>query len=99
LRKEIVWQDLVKGEIKINTHTFKDESGNPDIIIARSVDDAIYHFTVVVDDWLMGVTHVIRGDDHVTSTPRQIMIFEALGAKIPTFGHLPTIVGEDRKKA
>jgi glutamyl-tRNA synthetase len=98
IEKEIVWQDLVKGEIKINTHTFKDEFGNPDIIIARSIDDAIYHFTVVVDDWLMGVTHVIRGDDHVTSTPRQIMIFEALGADIPTFGHLPTIVGEDRKK-
>lgn len=98
LEREIVWQDLVKGEIKINTHTFKDESGNPDIIIARSVDDAIYHFTVVVDDWLMGVTHVVRGDDHVTSTPRQIMIFEALGAPVPTFGHLPTIIGEDRKK-
>lgn len=96
--REIVWQDLVKGEIKINTHTFKDEFGNPDIIIARSIDDAIYHFTVVVDDWLMGVTHVVRGDDHVTSTPRQIMIFEALGAEIPTFGHLPTIIGEDRKK-
>jgi glutamyl-tRNA synthetase len=96
--REIVWDDLIKGEIKINTHTFKDESGNPDIVIARSLEDAIYHFTVVVDDWLMGVTHVIRGDDHVTSTPRQIMIFEALGAEIPRFGHLPTIIGEDRKK-
>lgn len=96
--REIVWDDLIKGEIKINTHTFKDESGNPDIVIARSLEDAIYHFTVVVDDWLMGVTHVIRGDDHVTSTPRQIMIFEALGAETPRFGHLPTIIGEDRKK-
>lgn len=98
LEREIVWDDLIKGEIKINTYTFKDESGNPDIVIARSLEDAIYHFTVVVDDWLMGVTHVIRGDDHVTSTPRQIMIFEALGAEVPRFGHLPTIIGEDRKK-
>jgi glutamyl-tRNA synthetase len=96
--RNIVWNDLIKGEISISTHTFKDESGNPDIVIARSIDDAIYHFTVVVDDWLMGVTHVIRGDDHVTSTPRQIMIFEALGAEVPHFGHLPTIIGEDRKK-
>ncbi len=119
LEREIVWQDLVKGEIKINTHTFKerDEEGNftgdnaADIIIARSIDDPIYHFTVVVDDWLMGITHVIRGDDHITSTPRQIMILEALqqlGEKkqeenlpkviIPTYAHLPTIIGADRKK-
>jgi nondiscriminating glutamyl-tRNA synthetase len=119
IEREIVWNDLVKGEIKINTHTFKerDEDGNftgenaADIIIARSIDDPIYHFTVVVDDWLMGVTHVIRGDDHITSTPRQIMILEALqqleeklkeenlpNVIIPTYAHLPTIIGEDRKK-
>lgn len=113
--REIVWNDLVKGEIKINTHTFKerDENGNftgenaADIIIARSIDDPIYHFTVVVDDWLMGVTHVIRGDDHITSTPRQIMILEALRdlkdsespeVVVPVYAHLPTIIGEDRKK-
>lgn len=98
IERDISWNDLVKGPITINTHTFADESGNADIIIARSVDDAIYHFTVVVDDWLMGVTHVIRGDDHITSTPRQIMILEALGAPVPQYAHLPTIVGEDRKK-
>lgn len=119
IEREIVWNDLVKGEIKINTHTFKerDDEGNftgenaADIIIARSIDDPIYHFTVVVDDWLMGVTHVIRGDDHITSTPRQIMILEALQqleekikednlpkVLIPQYAHLPTIIGEDRKK-
>lgn len=119
LEREISWNDMVKGEIKINTHTFKerDEEGNftgdnaADIIIARSIDDPIYHFTVVVDDWLMGVTHVIRGDDHITSTPRQIMILEALQQLeniiheenlpeviIPTYAHLPTIIGADRKK-
>lgn len=120
LEKDIVWTDLVKGEIKINTHSFKerDEEGdfvgeNPaDIIIARSIDDPIYHFTVVVDDWLMGITHVLRGDDHVTSTPRQILIYEALDklqkergvldsevpVAIPEFGHLPTILGSNGKK-
>jgi len=121
IEREIIWNDLVKGEIKINTHTFKerDDEGNftgenaADIIIARSVDDPIYHFTVVVDDWLMGVTHVIRGDDHITSTPRQIMILEALQGLtptlskgegevppviIPTYAHLPTIIGSDKKK-
>jgi glutamyl-tRNA synthetase len=111
IEREIVWNDLVKGEIKINTHTFKerDEEGNftgenaADIIIARSIDDPIYHFTVVVDDWLMGITHVIRGDDHITSTPRQIMILEALqqldpSVIIPQYAHLPTIIGEDKKK-
>jgi glutamyl-tRNA synthetase len=96
--RDIIWQDLVKGEIKINTHTFIGEDGNADIVIARSIDDAIYHFTVVVDDWLMGVTHVVRGDDHISSTPRQIMILEALGANIPAYAHLPTIIGEDKKK-
>lgn len=118
IEREIKWIDLVKGEIKINTHTFKerDDKGDgsrnftgenaADIIIARSIDDPIYHFTVVVDDWLMGVTHVIRGDDHITSTPRQIMILEALqqlhtgptGVVIPQYAHLPTIIGDDRKK-
>jgi glutamyl/glutaminyl-tRNA synthetase len=113
--RDIIWDDLVKGEIKINSHTFKgrdengnfSESGNPDIIIARNINDAVYHFTVVVDDWLMGVTHVIRGDDHVTSTPRQIMILEALRdlnlndepkVLIPKYAHLPTIIGADKKK-
>lgn len=97
IERDIVWDDLVKGVIKINTHSFKERDeaddgkdglgefsgkGSPDIIIARSIDDPIYHFTVVVDDWLMGVTHVIRGDEHITSTPRQIMILEAL-SKLP----------------
>lgn len=96
--KEIVWQDLIKGEIKILTNSFKDEKGNSDFIIARSINDPLYHFTVVVDDWLMGITHVLRGEDHVTSTPRQIIILEALGANIPLYGHFPTILGENKKK-
>lgn len=96
--REISWNDLVKGEIKISTSSFKDDKGNLDFIIARSIDDPLYHFTVVVDDWLMEITHVLRGEDHVTSTPRQIVILEALGANIPFYGHFPTILGENKKK-
>jgi len=97
-KKDIVWNDLVKGEITIASDSFKDEKGNFDFIIARSIDDPLYHFTVVVDDWLMGITHVLRGEDHVTSTPRQMVIFEALGAPVPLFGHLPTILSSENKK-
>jgi glutamyl/glutaminyl-tRNA synthetase len=99
--RKIKWDDLIKGPIEIDTLSFADENGNTDFVIARSVDDPLYHFTVVVDDWLMGITHVLRGEDHVTSTPRQILIFEALGAtseNMPKFGHQPTILGENRKK-
>ncbi len=97
-KRDIIWKDLIKGEITISSDSFKDENGNFDFIIARSIDDPLYHFTVVVDDWLMGITHVLRGEDHVTSTPRQIIIFEALGAPIPEFGHLPTILSAENKK-
>lgn len=99
--KKIKWNDLIKGEIEIDTLSFADENGNADFVIARSVDDPLYHFTVVVDDYLMGITHVLRGEDHVTSTPRQILIFEALGAtqdSMPLFGHQPTILGANGKK-
>lgn len=106
IERDIVWNDLVKGEIKINTHSFKErgedgsfsEDGNADIVIGRNINDPIYHFTVAVDDYLMGITHVLRGEDHVTSTPRQIMILEALDAPIPQYGHLPTVWGEDKQK-
>ena len=106
VERDIIWNDLVKGEIKINTHSFKErddagnfsEEGNTDLVIARSMNDALYHFTVCVDDYLMGITHVLRGEDHVTSTPRQIIILEALGADIPQYGHLPTVWGEDKQK-
>lgn len=94
----IEWNDLVKGKTKISSDSFRDDKGNTDFIIARSINDPLYHFTVVVDDALMEITHVLRGEDHVTSTPRQIIILEALGAKIPLYGHFPTILGENKKK-
>lgn len=90
--KDITFHDLVRGDITFNTT----ELG--DLVIARSLDDALYHFTVVVDDELMGVTHVIRGEDHISNTPRQILIQEALGFTRPVYAHLPLILATDRSK-
>ncbi|MEM5788864.1 MAG: glutamate--tRNA ligase [Syntrophobacteraceae bacterium] len=85
-----VLKDLVKGSI-IFENTELD-----DLVLVRSDGIPTYNFAVVVDDITMNVTHVIRGDDHVNNTPRQILIYQALGAKLPEFGHLPMIHGEDR---
>jgi len=83
-------KDIIKGSIAF------DNSELDDLVIMRSDGIATYNFAVVVDDIAMGVTHVIRGDDHVNNTPRQILIYKALGAKLPEFGHVPMIHGEDR---
>ena len=89
---EVVWNDLVKGPIAIaNTEL-------DDLIIARSDGTPTYNFCVVVDDWEMQITHVIRGDDHVNNTPRQINILRALGAALPVYGHVPMIHGPDGQK-
>jgi glutamyl-tRNA synthetase len=90
--KQITFTDLVRGDITFDTT----ELG--DIVIARNLDDALYHFTVVVDDHLMGVTHVIRGEDHISNTPRQILIQEAIGIERPVYAHLPLILATDRSK-
>lgn len=81
--------DLVKGEIVVSNHELDD------LIIARSDGTPTYNLTVVVDDRDMQITHVIRGDDHVNNTPRQINIYKALGAEVPKFAHLPMILGSD----
>jgi glutamyl-tRNA synthetase len=88
----ITFTDLIRGEISFDTT----ELG--DFVIARSVDDALYHLTVVVDDAAMGVTHILRGEDHISNTPRQILILEALGFNRPTYAHLPLILAPDRSK-
>lgn len=88
----ITFTDLVRGDITFDTT----ELG--DFVIARSINDALYHFSVVVDDMDGGVTHVIRGEDHISNTPRQILIQEAIGADRPSYAHLPLILDEKRAK-
>ncbi|HIP33918.1 MAG TPA: hypothetical protein EYG89_04180 [Bacteroidia bacterium] len=90
--KKIKFTDAIRGEIEIDTTDFGD------FVIARSKTNPLYHLTVVVDDIDMGITDVIRGEDHITSTPRQIILIEALGGIIPKYAHLPLIVGNDKKK-
>lgn len=92
LAGEVVIQDAVKGEIVIDNRELDD------LIIMRSDGTPTYNLTVVVDDMDMAITHVIRGDDHVNNTPRQINILEALGAELPVYAHLPMILGEDGKR-
>ena len=86
------WVDLVKGPISI------DNSELDDLIIARPDGTPTYNFCVVVDDWDMRISHVLRGDDHVNNTPRQINILRALGAPVPHYGHVPMILGPDGEK-
>ncbi len=88
----IVFDDLVKGHIAINVDDFGD------FVIVRSDGSPTYNFVVVVDDALMGITHVVRGEDHIPNTPKQILIYRALGFEVPKFAHLPVILGEDRSK-
>ncbi|GAB4124483.1 MAG: glutamate--tRNA ligase [Sideroxydans sp.] len=88
----VAWDDLVKGHIEFSNGELDD------LIIARSDGTPTYNFCVVVDDWDMGITHVIRGDDHVNNTPRQINILKALGAAVPRYAHLSMILGDDGTK-
>jgi glutamyl-tRNA synthetase len=90
--KDVTFTDEVRGDITFNTT----ELG--DFVIARSFDDALYHFAVVVDDMDAGITHVIRGEDHISNTPRQILIQEALGAQRPAYAHIPLILDAKRAK-
>jgi len=89
---DVTWDDLVKGRITINNREIDD------LIIARQDGVPTYNFAVVVDDWDMRISHVFRGDEHVNNTPWQINIFNALGAPLPQFGHLPIILGDDGLK-
>ena len=89
---EVTWHDVVKGQITIANRELDD------LVIARPDGTPTYNFCVAVDDWDMRITHVIRGDDHVNNTPRQINILNALGAALPQYGHLPMILGSDGEK-
>ncbi|MBR1617903.1 glutamate--tRNA ligase [bacterium] len=90
--KELVFNDLVKGELKFDTSLIGD------FAIMKSNGTPTYNFAVVVDDMLMKISHVIRGEDHISNTPKQILIYEALGAPVPKFGHLGMILAPDRSK-
>ncbi len=87
-----VVRDLIKGTVQFANEELDD------LVIERSDGYPTYNFAVVVDDALMGITHVIRGDDHLNNTPRQILIYEALGYPIPEFGHVPMILGADKTR-
>ena len=89
---DVTWDDLVKGEITINNREIDD------LIILRPDGVPTYNFAVVVDDWDMAISHVFRGDEHINNTPWQINIFNALGAPLPRFGHVPVILGDDGQK-
>ncbi|MBU2739393.1 glutamate--tRNA ligase [Acidithiobacillus concretivorus] len=89
---ETVVEDLIHGRVSFQN------SELDDLIIARSDGTPTYNFCVVVDDWDMGITHVIRGDDHLNNTPRQMQILQALGADLPIYAHVPMILGPDKQK-
>ena len=89
---DVTWNDVVKGTITISNRELDD------LVIARPDGTPTYNFCVAIDDWDMRITHVIRGDDHVNNTPRQINILRALGAPLPEYGHVPMILGADGEK-
>jgi glutamyl-tRNA synthetase len=90
--KKVVFEDMVRGTIEFDTT----ELG--DFVLAKSMDEPIFHTVNVIDDALMGVTHVVRGEDHISNTPRQILIYEALGKPAPQFAHIPLLLAGDRSK-
>ncbi len=90
--KSVTFNDIIRGEVTFDTT----ELG--DFVIAKSLDEPLYHLAVVVDDIEQGVTHIIRGDDHISNTARQILIQEALGAARPVYAHIPLILMPDRSK-
>src|SRR5215204_859431 len=86
------WDDAVKGRIEFPNEQLDD------LVLVRSDGRPTYNFASPVEDWLDGITHVIRGDDHVSNTPKQIQILRALGSEIPIYAHVPSVFGEDGKK-
>jgi glutamyl-tRNA synthetase len=89
----VEFDDLVRGHVSIDTAQL-----GGDLVIARSDGSPLYHFVVVVDDIAMRITHVIRGEDHLSNTPKHVLLFRALGAEPPVFAHLPLILNPDRSK-
>ena len=90
--KKVKFKDLILGDIEFDTTELKD------FVIAKNFETPLYNFAVVVDDYEMGITHVIRGQDHISNTPRQILMIEALGLNAPAYAHIPLILSPDRSK-
>ncbi|XKT74286.1 MAG: glutamate--tRNA ligase [Patescibacteria group bacterium UBA2163] len=90
--KKITFTDVVRGDITVDTTDLGD------FVIAKGFDAPLFHLAVVVDDAVGGITHVIRGEDHISNTPRQILIYEAINAHIPQYVHLPLVLAQDRSK-
>ena len=90
--RTIAFDDLIHGRIAVETETLKDQ------VLIKSDGSPTYNFCCVVDDAELGITHVLRGDDHISNTPKQIIFYEALGLRIPRFGHMPLILGPDGAK-
>lgn len=90
--KTLTYKDMVRGEISFETKLIGD------ISIARDIKTPLYNLAVVIDDYTMEISHVIRGEDHVSNTPKQILLGEALGFPVPEYGHLPLILNEDKTK-
>lgn len=90
--KRVSWKDLIRGEVSFDT------SDLGDFVVAKSLEEPLYHLAVVADDALTGITHVIRGEDHISNTPRQILLIEALGFPLPEYAHIPLILARDRAK-
>lgn len=94
-RKQVIMHDLVCGEVTID---YTDESNTPDMVIRRSDGTFVFHFVNVVDDLTMGITHVIRGEDHLMNTPKHLQLIEAFGKTPPAYAHIPLILNGDGSK-
>lgn len=90
--RDIVFDDIIRGSIRVQAKNVGQ------LVIAKSLDEPLYHFAVVVDDIDMEITHVLRGEEHISNTPKQLLIYTALGAVPPRFAHLPLMLGADRSK-
>lgn len=89
---KVTFKDLIRGEITMDTTDLKD------FVIAKNINEPLFHLAVVADDFDMGVTHIVRGEDHISNTPRQILIQRAIGAPEPVYAHLPLVLAPDRTK-
>lgn len=90
--KAVTFKDLILGEVT------QDTTDLGDFVIGRNIEDPLYHLAVVVDDMNSEITHVIRGMDHISNTPRQVLLIEALGGKVPEYAHIPLVLGDDKTK-